>query len=141
MGALKIMDLMQLGKIEKGSLSMDAKFNSLSARWFGCSRGKTGKDIDDKDHVEGDNDNNKFIKRDSRITLKCQWGGILSIDSGSLTQMPLYHSYNTNSIDAAPTSLLPFVSFFFLLLTQPVGLLSAFSMPCGLAHCTCDTFP
>lgn len=45
MGELKILNLMQLGNFKKSSLSRDAKFKSLSARWFGCSRVKTGKDI------------------------------------------------------------------------------------------------
>ena len=38
-----------------------------------------------------------------------------------------YISYNTNSIDAAPTTLPLFDSLFFFLLTQPIGLLCAFS--------------
>jgi hypothetical protein len=35
---LKVMELLQLGKIEKGSLSMESKYKSLSARWFGCKK-------------------------------------------------------------------------------------------------------
>ena len=41
--------------------------------------------------------------------------------------MLLNHTYNTTSTEAAPTSLLPFASFFFFHLTYPVGLLSPFS--------------
>ena len=51
---------------------MDAKFKSLSARWCGCSTGKNGNDIDEKDCVDGDHgDDNKFIQRDNLIMLKC----------------------------------------------------------------------
>jgi hypothetical protein len=41
--ALNIMELLQLGKIEKGSETMDLKYKSLTARWFGTKSSK-GKD-------------------------------------------------------------------------------------------------
>ena len=34
--ALKIMELLQLGKMEKGSITSDGRYRSLNARWFGC---------------------------------------------------------------------------------------------------------
>jgi hypothetical protein len=34
--ALKMMELMQLGDLEKGSEKMDLKFKSLQSRWYGC---------------------------------------------------------------------------------------------------------
>jgi hypothetical protein len=38
--ALKIMELMQLGRIEKGLESMDLNIKSLTARWYGCKTKK-----------------------------------------------------------------------------------------------------
>jgi hypothetical protein len=37
------MELMQLRCIEKGSESMDLKFKSLTARWYGCKTKKLEK--------------------------------------------------------------------------------------------------
>jgi hypothetical protein len=41
--ALRIMELMQLGCIEKGLESIDLKFKSLTARWYGCKTKKVEK--------------------------------------------------------------------------------------------------
>ena len=35
---LKIMQLLQLGKIGQGSPMPDGKYTSLSARWFSCKK-------------------------------------------------------------------------------------------------------
>ena len=38
--ALKLMELMQLRRIEKGSELMDLKFKSLQSRWYGCKQNR-----------------------------------------------------------------------------------------------------
>jgi len=41
MQALKVMELLQLGKMEKGSISSKGRYRSLNARWFGCKMKKS----------------------------------------------------------------------------------------------------
>jgi hypothetical protein len=53
--------LLQLGQIEKGSLTMDLKYKSLSARWFGSKTNKGGKD----DNADAVDDKTKYIQCDS----------------------------------------------------------------------------
>ena len=69
--ALSIMELMHLGKIEKGSLLPDGKFKSLNGRWFGTKK-KRGKSGDGNEATEGSDD--KYIERDSLIKMKCERG-------------------------------------------------------------------
>ena len=65
---VKIMELMQLGKHEKGSIVPDGKYKSLNARWFGCQK----KLKDSKGHsVE---DSGIYIRRDTLIKMKCKRG-------------------------------------------------------------------
>ena len=69
---LRVIELLQLGKIEKGSSKSDAKSKSLKQRWF-TAKGKKGvgqhnskNDIDPIGEV--------WIERDSLITMKCKRG-------------------------------------------------------------------
>ena len=41
---LKLMQFMQLGKCEKGSISMEGKFKSLQMRWFAIKTAKRSND-------------------------------------------------------------------------------------------------
>lgn len=70
--ALKMMELMQLGKLEKGALSMDGKFKSLAALWFGTKKKEATM-------VAKGNDD-AYIRRDSLITFKCIRGKSESIE-------------------------------------------------------------
>jgi hypothetical protein len=64
---LRVIYLMQLGKIQKGSIAMDLKFKSLPARWFGSKDKKMVKD----DLAE---DCAVYIRRDSLITFSVKRG-------------------------------------------------------------------
>ena len=65
--ALKIMELLQLGQIEKGLHTMDLKYKSLTAQWFGTStKANKGSKDDTADNVD---DSTKYIQCDSLITL------------------------------------------------------------------------
>ena len=57
--------LLQLGKIEKGSASMDGTFKSLISRWFGDKKKKKDEDDEGKDCQY-------FIKRDTLIKLSAK---------------------------------------------------------------------
>ena len=54
--------LLQLGKIEKGSASMDGTFKSLISRWFGDKKKKKDEDDEGKEYQY-------FIERDTLIKL------------------------------------------------------------------------
>ena len=77
--ALSIMELMQLGKIEKGSLMPDGKFKSLNARWFGCKK-KKGKSGDENEATEGDGNKYIQIQCDGLIRMKCVRGTSTTIE-------------------------------------------------------------
>ncbi|KAL9188604.1 hypothetical protein ACHAXT_006982 [Thalassiosira profunda] len=75
---LKIMQLLQLGKIEKGSLLPDGKYTSLNARWFGCKKKKaTTEEPSDDDEANG----GLYIERDCIVTMKCKRGKSESVAS------------------------------------------------------------
>ncbi len=38
MQALMIMESLQLGKMEKGSISSEGRYKSLNVQWFGCKK-------------------------------------------------------------------------------------------------------
>ena len=60
--------LLQLGKIEKGSASMDGRFKSLISRWFGDKKKKKDEDDEGKECQY-------FIERDTLIKLSVKKGG------------------------------------------------------------------
>ena len=60
--------LLQLGKIEKGSASMDGRFKSLISRWFGDKKKKKDEEAEDKECQY-------FIERDTLIKLSVKKGG------------------------------------------------------------------
>ena len=60
--------LLQLGKIEKGSASMDGTFKSLISRWFGDKKKKKDEDDEGKECQY-------FIERDTLIELSVKKGG------------------------------------------------------------------
>ena len=69
--ALKIMELMQLGRIEKDSELMDLKFKSLQSRWYGC---KQNRPKDNKVANGG-----VYISRDTLITLSVTQGNTTTL--------------------------------------------------------------
>jgi hypothetical protein len=76
--ALNIMQLMQLGSIDKGSKSMELKYKSLSARWFGCKAKKAGGNGDKC--PENSSDSNDYISRDSLVTINVTRGTCTSLE-------------------------------------------------------------
>ena len=74
--AVKIMELLQLGKTEKGSVSAQSKYTSLSSRSFRSKPSKVGESKDNKIQVSDD----VYIESDSLITMKFQWVQAESIE-------------------------------------------------------------
>ena len=66
--AVKIIELLQLGKIEQGSLTNDSKYKSLQGRWFGEKKNFPKKD--DNKNLE---EKKLHIKRDSLVKIRCKW--------------------------------------------------------------------
>jgi len=75
---LKIMELMQLGKVEKGSLLPDGKFTSLNARWFGAKKKKKNDSQNDSASTDA---SGTYIERNSIVTMKCKQGRTESVES------------------------------------------------------------
>jgi hypothetical protein len=73
--ALKVMELLQLGKIEKGSLSMESKYKSLSARWFGCKKSTV-----DGERGENDAERRTYIGRDTLVRFRVKRGSTETIE-------------------------------------------------------------
>ena len=73
--AMKIIELLKLGKIEKGSVSSHGKYTSLYSRWF---RSKTKKKNEPKEKIVQASDD-VYIERESIITMKYQGGKYDSI--------------------------------------------------------------
>ena len=72
--ANKLMQLMGLGKIEKGALDMKAKYNSRNGRWYNSEpKKKTTNDNQD--------DSGLFLQRDSRVMLQMKRGGAVELAS------------------------------------------------------------
>ena len=64
--ALKLIQLLQLEKIEQGSMSPAAKYTSLTVCWFGTKKeSKQGMNKRDDNY-----DNEVFIERDTLVTIK-----------------------------------------------------------------------
>lgn len=75
--AVKIMELLQIGKIEKGSLQPEGKFQSIVGRWFKCKpKTRVGSGNAETEIREGDS---QYINRDSLVSMKCKRGKNVSI--------------------------------------------------------------
>jgi hypothetical protein len=74
--ALKIMELLQLGKIEKGAMSMEGKYKSLNARWFGCKHSKKSTPGDGKEAAAG----RCLISRDTLVKFRVKRGKKESVE-------------------------------------------------------------
>ena len=71
--AFDLVQLLQLGKLEKGSLSSASKYNSRNGRWFSQ---KASSSVSDVAASMGDeeNDSGRFVVRDSLVQMKCKRG-------------------------------------------------------------------
>ena len=74
---LKIVELMQLGKIEKGSLLPDGKYTSLIARWFNTKKKRTFGNEAASSEVSG----RVYIERNSVVKMKCKQGRTTTVES------------------------------------------------------------
>ena len=73
--SLKTLELLFLGILEKGSMSMSSKVQSISDRWFSQNSRTEPSKVDwDKALIE--EQNGLFIQRTSLIQLKCKRGGL-----------------------------------------------------------------
>lgn len=68
---LSLIQLLQMGKIEQGSLSSAAKYKSLQARWFSAKNDITKMD---KSEVDEKGMNGMFIERDRLVTINVKRG-------------------------------------------------------------------
>ena len=66
--ALKLMELMQLGKIEKGSLIPDGKYKSLSSCCLGTKK-KVSSQTDSANVVDGE-----YIDHGNLVKIQCNHG-------------------------------------------------------------------
>lgn len=71
---IRVMELASLGRLEKGSMSMDGRFKSLPGRWFNAKNPS----LKSSDYIDGDGV--QFIQRDSLITVKAKRGKTESIE-------------------------------------------------------------
>jgi hypothetical protein len=78
--AFKFIQLLQLGKCEKGALTSSSKYNSRNGRWFSQKASSGGCDADGVTG-EGGADGELYIMRDSLIQLKCKRGKSESVES------------------------------------------------------------
>ena len=69
------MKLLQLGKIDKGSVLSYGKYKSLSSRWFRSKPKKEGEYNEKKVQAS----NNLYIEHDSLMSMKCNRGQYESI--------------------------------------------------------------
>ena len=76
--ALKIMELLQLGKIERGSVLPDGKYNSLNGRWFGCKTRATKQATSTEVAPEGTVQ--QYIGRDTLVKVKCKRGRVVTVE-------------------------------------------------------------
>jgi hypothetical protein len=70
--ALKLVQLVQLGKLEKGALTSDGHFNSRNGRWFGKKKKATSVSVGEEAEL--------FIRRNSLIQLNCMRGKSESVE-------------------------------------------------------------
>ena len=70
--ALKIMQLFESKQRQKGSLTTDAKFKSLAARWYACKKASTTSlDCPISGEASGNSDT---VERDILVKMKCKRG-------------------------------------------------------------------
>ena len=78
--ALKMVELLQLGKLEKGALTSDSKYNSRNGRWFSQkASGASNANSKEGDKAQ-DLDKDLWIQRDSLVQSKCKRGKTESIE-------------------------------------------------------------
>ena len=79
---LKVMELLDLGRLEKGSLLFDTKQKSFQQRWMGSKvrkhSAKQGIDGDQGNEFEGEE---LFIERDMLIQLHCKRGATVTVEN------------------------------------------------------------
>ena len=73
---LKLMELLQLGKLEKGALTTLSKYKSRNDRWFTAKEKKKTNEVESDD---GD-DENEHVRFDSVVQLRCKNGASESIE-------------------------------------------------------------
>ena len=75
---LKVMELLDLGRLEKGSLLFDTKQKSFQQRWMGSKvRRNPMKPVGDVDQGGKEVEDEIFIERDILIQLYCnRWGAV-----------------------------------------------------------------
>lgn len=74
--ALRIMELLHLGKMEKGSISSDGRYKSLNARWFGCKVKRSSA----PNSSEGVAAEKTMIKRDTLVKFRATRGRDESVE-------------------------------------------------------------
>lgn len=75
--ALKLIELLVLGKLEKGAVTKAAKVKSISERWFNQKTKKPTTNEEENEDAAGDS---LFIRRDSLVQLGCNIGGSDAIE-------------------------------------------------------------
>ena len=68
--SLKLIQLLDLGKIDSGSIASQSKYMTRNQRWFKAEEG----DTNNSDEVEVDAPQGKFVTRNSLIQLSCARG-------------------------------------------------------------------
>lgn len=74
-GVIRVMEMASLGRLEKGSMSVEGRFKSLPGRWFNAKNHPSRNDGNTSMMVDG-----RFIQRDSLITVKAKRGKTESIE-------------------------------------------------------------
>ena len=77
--ALKLVQLLQLGKLESGAITLASKHNSRNGCWF-SQKSKT-KDNSEGGDGDGDDEGAILIQRDSLIQLSCKRGKSVSVEN------------------------------------------------------------
>ena len=92
LSALKLIELLQLGKLDKGAVSTSGsgKFNSLSGRWFSAKKVSTGTGIGNTNLEE---DGMTMIRRDSIITLNAKNMDKV-VSEQDFRVLSIYHKHN-----------------------------------------------
>jgi hypothetical protein len=79
---LKVMELLDLGRLEKGSLLFDTKQKSFQQRWMGSKvRRNPMKPVGDVDQGGKEVEDEIFIERDTLIQLYCNRGGAVTVEN------------------------------------------------------------
>lgn len=77
---LQLVQLLELGKLEKGAVSTESKYNSRNGRWFNL---KQKKNDSSSEGVEGpsNGESDLYIERDSLIQLNCKRGRNVCVEN------------------------------------------------------------